>query len=83
MDQSDRNYRHDISDNGENGDMCNADQGTITSIADGTAYTVQQMYSAQSGLCQTTRTDANDLAQLVSSPRCGGSTNGPRCGPGL
>ena len=27
--------------------------------------------------------DPNDFLQLLVSPRCGGSTNAPRCGPGL
>lgn len=52
--------------NGEDGDMCNAVQATITSIADGTPYTVQQMYSARSGLCQATRTDANDFKVFMN-----------------
>ena len=52
--------------NGENGDMCNAVQGTITSISDGTPYTVQQLYSVQTGLCQTTRTDANDFKVFMN-----------------
>lgn len=52
--------------NGEDGDMCNAVQGTITSIVDGTTYTVQQMYSAKTGLCQATRTDADDFKVFMN-----------------
>ncbi len=52
--------------NGEDGDMCNGVQASITSIADGTSYTVQQMYSARSGLCQVTRTDANDFKVFMN-----------------
>ena len=47
--------------NGENGDMCNQVTGTITSLATGASYTVQQMYSQTTGLCQLSRTNANDF----------------------
>jgi hypothetical protein len=53
--------------NGENGDMCNQVTGSITSLADGaTAYTVQQMYSQKTGLCQQSRTDADDFKVFMN-----------------
>jgi MYXO-CTERM domain-containing protein len=52
---------YDKTSNAENGDTCNQDTATITSIVDGTIYTVQQMYSQVSRLCEDSRTDANDF----------------------
>ena len=52
---------YDRTANAENGDTCNQHTATITSIVDGTIYTVQQMYSQTSGLCEDSRTNANDF----------------------
>ena len=64
------------SQNGENGDMCNQVTGSIAGAA--TAYTVQQMYSQKTGLCQQTRTDADDFKVFLdpntSALVAGGST---------
>jgi hypothetical protein len=38
--------------NGEIGDICNAQQGTVTG-GNGTTYTVQKEWSNQSGTCKT------------------------------
>lgn len=53
-------------DNGENGDMCSQATGSITSLADGATYTVQQMYSRRTGFCQLVRTDANDFKVFLN-----------------
>lgn len=51
----------------EIGDMCNQYADTITSVVDGQTYTVQQMYSQATKLCQTSYHFATDY-QLYANP---------------
>lgn len=52
---------------GEIGDMCNQYADTISSVVDGTSYTVQQVYSQNTKLCQTSYSFVNDY-RLYANP---------------